>query len=153
MKITEKASFNKSEASHVYNLSRQKFIENAKKWSNVASFWKSEACSQTVLPDMSLLKGQKLMENAKIQKFKWDILTYFQTLCKLRESLERNVSNGVFAFTFAEDSIFSVQGVKLWPENSRGGYSAAPSFRASANKYRRSATVQQLYWSQKKLEY
>jgi len=43
-----------------------------------------------------------------------------------------------------EDSIFSVQGVKLWPENSRGGYSA-PSFRASANKYRRSATVQQLY--------
>ena len=28
-------------------------------------FWKTEAVGQTVLPDMSLLKGQKLVENAK----------------------------------------------------------------------------------------
>ena len=34
----------------------------------LASFWKPEACGQTVLPDRSLLKEQKLVENAKIQK-------------------------------------------------------------------------------------
>ena len=48
---------------------------------NLASFWKREACSQTVLPDMSVLIGQKLVENAKIQKFKCDILSNFQTMC------------------------------------------------------------------------
>ena len=32
-------------------------------------FWKPEACGQTVLPDKSLLIGQKLVEKAKIQKF------------------------------------------------------------------------------------
>ena len=46
-----------------------------------ASFWKPEACGQTVLPDRSVLIGQKLVENAKIQKFKCDILGDFQTLC------------------------------------------------------------------------
>ena len=30
----------------------------------------AEACGQTVLPDRSILKGQKLAENAKIDKFK-----------------------------------------------------------------------------------
>ena len=47
---------------------------------NLASFWKIEACSQTVLPDRSILIGQKLVENAKIQKFKWNILGDFQTM-------------------------------------------------------------------------
>ena len=37
---------------------------------NLASFWKG----QTMLPDRSILVGQKLVENAKIEKFKWDIL-------------------------------------------------------------------------------
>ena len=37
------------------------------KWSILASFWKPEAYSQTVLPNMSNLMRQKLMENAKIQ--------------------------------------------------------------------------------------
>ena len=37
------------------------------KWSILAIFRKPEACGQTVLPDMSLLIGQKLMKNAKIQ--------------------------------------------------------------------------------------
>ena len=32
---------------------------------HLASFWKPEDCGQTVLPDMSLLIGQKLVENAK----------------------------------------------------------------------------------------
>ena len=35
---------------------------------------------QTVLPDRLVLLGQKLVENAKIQKFKCDILSDFQTL-------------------------------------------------------------------------
>ena len=46
----------------------------------MASFWKPEACGQTELPDRSVLIGLKLVENAKIQKFKCDILGDFQTL-------------------------------------------------------------------------
>ena len=70
LKIIEKVSFNiASEASYVYILSGQKFIKNAKKWSILASFWKLETCFQTVLPDISLIIVQKLMKNAKIQKF------------------------------------------------------------------------------------
>ena len=33
----------------------------------LAIFWKAEACGQTVLPDRSILIGQKLVENAKIE--------------------------------------------------------------------------------------
>ena len=33
-----------------------------------------------MLPDMSILIGQKLVKKAKIEKFKCDILGYFQTL-------------------------------------------------------------------------
>ena len=47
---------------------------------NLAIFWKPEACGQTVLPDMSILLGQKLVKNAKFQKFKCDILSNFQTM-------------------------------------------------------------------------
>ena len=36
--------------------------------------------SQTVLPDMSVTIGQKLVETAKIEKFKCDILSNFQTM-------------------------------------------------------------------------
>ena len=57
LKITQKVAFNiASEASNVYIF------------------------RQTLFPDRSLLIGQKLMENAKIQKFKYDILSNFQTL-------------------------------------------------------------------------
>ena len=42
---------------------------------NLASFWKPEACSQPVLPDRSILIGQKLVKKAKIQKFNCDILS------------------------------------------------------------------------------
>ena len=74
LKSTEKVSFNiASEASYVYILSGQK-------WSILASFWKPEACGQTVLPDRSVVIGQKLAEKAKIQKFKYDILSNFQTM-------------------------------------------------------------------------
>ena len=37
----------------------------------MASFGKSEACGQTVLPDRLVLIGQKLLENAKISGFLW----------------------------------------------------------------------------------
>ena len=47
----------------------------------LASFWKPEASGQTVLPDRLVLIWQKLVENAKIQKFKCDILSDFQTMC------------------------------------------------------------------------
>ena len=36
-----------------------------------------------MLTDRSVLIRQKLVENAKIQKFKCDILSKFQTLCDL----------------------------------------------------------------------
>ena len=39
-----------SEASYIYILSGQKLIEMPK-MVNLASFWKHEACDQTVLPD------------------------------------------------------------------------------------------------------
>ena len=51
------------------------------KVSILASFWKPEACGQTVLPDRSFLVGPKLMENAKVQKLTCDILSEFQPLC------------------------------------------------------------------------
>ena len=47
----------------------------------MASFRNPEACGQTVLPDRSVLIGQKLVENAKNEKFKCDILSNFQTMC------------------------------------------------------------------------
>ena len=59
LKITEKVSFN----SYVYKKKSLKF----QKWSNLASFWKTEACSQTVVPDKLILNGQKLVEMPKIQ--------------------------------------------------------------------------------------
>ena len=43
-------------------------------------FLKTLKCSQTVLPDRSILIGKNLMENAKIEKLKCDILSNFQTL-------------------------------------------------------------------------
>ena len=69
MKITEKVSFNiASEASYIYILGRQKFIKNAKNGPFWRVFLKPEACGQTVLPDRSVLLGQKLVENAKLPK-------------------------------------------------------------------------------------
>ena len=47
---------------------------------NFGEFSKPETCGQTVLPDMSILIGQKLAENAKIQRFKCDILSNFQIM-------------------------------------------------------------------------
>ena len=68
MKITEKVAFNIArEASYIYILSGQKLIKNTKrqKCFILASFWKPEVYGQTVLPDRSILIGQKLVEKAK----------------------------------------------------------------------------------------
>ena len=71
MKITEKVSFNvTSEASYIYFLSGQQFIKNAKKNGQFGEFLKTEVCYQIVLPDRSLLIGQKLVENAKSKNSK-----------------------------------------------------------------------------------
>ena len=53
-------------------------FENHKKVS--FNVYKPEACGQTVLPDRSVLIGQKLVENAKIKKLKCDILSNFQAM-------------------------------------------------------------------------
>ena len=66
-----------SKASYLYILS-----EN---WSTLASFWKPEACGETELPDMSVLIGQKLVENTKIEHFKCNILEDFQSLWFLKK--------------------------------------------------------------------
>ena len=42
-----------------------------------------EAWGQTVLPGRSVSIGQNLVENAKIQKFKCDILSNFQTMWQM----------------------------------------------------------------------
>ena len=55
----------------------------------MTSFGKSEACGQTVLPDMSILIGQKLVENANIKKLKCDIFSNLQTMC-LSKNLPKN---------------------------------------------------------------
>ena len=41
----------------------------------------NSACGRTLLLDMSLLIGQKLMKYAKVRKLKYDNLSNFQTLC------------------------------------------------------------------------
>ena len=65
LKIAQKVAFKiASEASYVYILSGQKLINNANKLAILVSFLKHEACCQTVLPDRSVLIGQKLVENA-----------------------------------------------------------------------------------------
>ena len=50
------------------------------KLSILATFRKSVAFGQTVLPDRQLLLEQKLVENVKIEKFECYILSNFQTL-------------------------------------------------------------------------
>ena len=46
-------------------------------------FRKTEVWGKTVLPDRSVLIGQKMVEKAKIGKINWKILGNFQTLCHI----------------------------------------------------------------------
>ena len=57
-------------------------------------FLKPEACGQTVLPDRSISIGQKLVENAKIEKFKWDILGDFQTMWDFSSKIQDDHHGG-----------------------------------------------------------
>ena len=76
----EKVSFHNiaSEASYVYILDKSSLKMH--KNGQFGEFWQSEACGQTVLPDRSVLIGQKLVKNAKIQKFKCDIFSDFSNI-------------------------------------------------------------------------
>ena len=47
---------------------------------------KLEACSQIVLPDRSALIGQKLVEIGRIERFKCDTLSNFQTMFNVVEN-------------------------------------------------------------------
>ena len=47
---------------------------------NFGDFLKTWSLGQTVLPDRSILKWQNLVENAKIQEIKYDILADFETI-------------------------------------------------------------------------
>ena len=72
---------------NVHILSGQKLIKNAKKV-HFGDIWKSEACGQWVLPDISLSKKTNIGKNIKIDKFKCDILDNFQSLWNLRNKLQ-----------------------------------------------------------------
>ena len=69
---------------------------------------KPEVCFQTVVPYRSILIKQKLAENAKIQKYKCDILNNFQTMCAKPKvqffNTEKNMRKSVkfFMFCFAK---------------------------------------------------
>ena len=63
-----KVAFNiASKASFVYILNGQKFIKKAKNGQFWRVFENLKFAVKTVLPDRSLLIGQKLVENAKIE--------------------------------------------------------------------------------------
>ena len=67
----QRVAFNiASETSYVYILSGLKLIKIAKN----GPVWRFFCC-QTVLSDMLILIGQKMVENAKIQTFECDILS------------------------------------------------------------------------------
>ena len=89
------------------------------KWSILASFWKPEACGQTVLPDRSVLIGQKLVENAEIKKFKCDILGDFQNTVQKFEFTTRipSLSAPSFASTQPQNLIILANfGLKMASE-------------------------------------
>ena len=56
--------------------------------------WKPDNCSQTVLPDRSLLIGQKLMENAKIQMRHCWVISNFSLRKHLCKTNLKQISKG-----------------------------------------------------------
>ena len=102
MKITENVSFSiASEANYVYILSGQKLIKNAKNGPFWRVFKKPEACGQTVLPDRSVLIGQTLVENAKIQMRHFEYFLnnvnhfFVLTNCVFHQGVKDIVKSGV----------------------------------------------------------
>ena len=64
---------------------------------NFGEFLKPKACGQTVLPVMAILTRKKLIENAKIEKIKCDILGDFQTMCHLVNIFSPFISISILA--------------------------------------------------------
>ena len=52
---------------------------------NLTSYWKPQACGQTALPDKSIVIGQKLVENAKIENLKCDIIGDFYSQSRVQK--------------------------------------------------------------------
>ena len=71
--------------------------------------WTKVHWGQTVLPDRSLSIWQKLVGNAQIQKFKWDILSDFLTVY-VRRNLHRKTENWgqLFSSSFWKMNCFSM---------------------------------------------
>ena len=63
LKITEKSLIQQCERSELCFYFEWTVVDY--KWSVLASFWKSVACGQTVLPDRSILLEQRLVKNVK----------------------------------------------------------------------------------------
>ena len=78
MKTTEKSNSTMRAKRAKFTVWENKSWLKMPKMGNLAIFWKPKACGQTVLPDRLLLKGQKLVENAKIEKFECDIFVGFE---------------------------------------------------------------------------
>ena len=87
MTITEKVSFQYWARFTIFRVDKSS-LKNAKYGPIWLVFGKPDAGGQTVLlntkfpnklPDRSVLRRQKLVENAKIEKFKYDIFGDFQT--------------------------------------------------------------------------
>ena len=86
--IAEKVSFNiASEASYVYILSGQKIIKNAK-MVQIGEFLRTWSLRSNSVTRQVILMGQKLVNNAKIQIFKCDILSTIQTMWKCQATLK-----------------------------------------------------------------
>ena len=69
LKIFKKSGKTASEASYVYILSGQSSLKIPKMLNFGNFIRKPESCGQTVLPDWSILEGQKLVINAKNETF------------------------------------------------------------------------------------
>ena len=79
LEITEKVSFNiVSEASYVCILSRQKLFKNPKNCVNLASFWKPEVYSQTVIPDRSISIGKNWWKMPKLNNENATLMMIFK---------------------------------------------------------------------------
>ena len=83
---------------------------------NLASFWQSEACNQTVLPDKSDLIGQKWVENAKIENMRhfWGIFKHCE-----RPFLTKSIllSKALITIVSPWKTLLSVRGQKWATED------------------------------------
>ena len=72
-------------ASYGHILSGQKLPKITKTMINLTSFWNNEPCSQTVLPDRSILIGQKLVEKSHKSKIQMRHFDWFSNNVGINE--------------------------------------------------------------------